>query len=210
MANPWLSIPLADYEGHMGAAHVGQLDGLAELFKRALDVCMPKSVAVLGVAGGNGLEQIDPRITKRTIGLDINPRYLEVVRQRYGGWLPGLELCCADLGDLPGNLAPVELVHAALIFEHTGLGRCLESALSLVAPGGRLSAVLQLLSDAPDVTPSSYASMQTLQEDFTLIDLAEFDRQLQEKGFRLLEQEQRSLPSGKALWLGICARRTEP
>jgi hypothetical protein len=50
MSNPWLSIPLEDYEGHMGSAGVQQLRILAELFKRALDRCLPESVAVLGIA----------------------------------------------------------------------------------------------------------------------------------------------------------------
>jgi hypothetical protein len=76
MSNPWLGIPLGDYEGHMGSAEVGQLPVLAELFKCALDHCRPKSVAVLGVAGGNGLEQIDCSITKRIVGVDINRQYI--------------------------------------------------------------------------------------------------------------------------------------
>ena len=62
-SNPWLSIPLADYEGHMGA--VKQLDALSALFARALEVCAPESVAVLGIAGGNGLESLDATLEKR-------------------------------------------------------------------------------------------------------------------------------------------------
>jgi SAM-dependent methyltransferase len=146
MSNPWLAIPLEDYEGHMGSDNVRQLEALSDLFKRALDLCIPESVAVLGVAGGNGLDRIDSAITKRIVGLDINSSYLGAVRQRYGA-LPGLELCCTDLADMPMSLTPVELVHAALVFEHTGLGCSLENALLLVAPGGRLSVVLQLPSE---------------------------------------------------------------
>jgi len=48
MANPWLAIPLDDYEGHMRSATVQQLDALAELFGLALRECRPESVAVLG------------------------------------------------------------------------------------------------------------------------------------------------------------------
>jgi hypothetical protein len=47
MLNPWLSIPLNDYEAHIGSAKVQQL---SELFKRALDRYLPESVAVLGLA----------------------------------------------------------------------------------------------------------------------------------------------------------------
>jgi SAM-dependent methyltransferase len=207
MSNPWLSIPLADYEGHMGSAEVQQLEVLAELFKHALDCCLPGSVAVLGVAGGNGFEQIDYAVTKRIVGLDINQRYLDEVQERFGS-LAGLELHCRDLAKQDFSLAPVAMVHAALIFEHVGLEHALENALSLVAPGGRLSVVLQLPSeDQPGVASTSYTSMQKLKQDFVLIDIAEFQRLLGQKGFQLVEQENRSLPAGKALWLGVFARR---
>jgi hypothetical protein len=76
MRDSWLAIPLEDYEGHMGSAGVRQLTVLAELFGCVLDRCSPESVAVLGVAGGNGLEQIDSTVTKRIVGVDINPRYI--------------------------------------------------------------------------------------------------------------------------------------
>jgi hypothetical protein len=98
MSNPWLSIPLEDYEGHMDSPSVQQLTALSELFKRALDLCLSESVAVLGVAGDNGLEQIDCGTTKRIVGLDINARYLDEVRRRFDA-LPGLELCRLDLAE---------------------------------------------------------------------------------------------------------------
>lgn len=205
MSNPWLAIALEDYEGHMGSDNLRQLEALSDLFKRVLDLCSPKSVAVLGVAGGNGLEQIDSAITKRIVALDINPRYIEAIRQRYRT-LRGLELCCADLTDTHLSLAPVELVHAALLFEHTGLGRCLDNALLLVAPRGKLSVVLQLPSETEQgVTPTRYLSMQALRDCFALVDVAQFCRELEGKGLHLSHEEQQSLPSGKALWLGIFA-----
>jgi hypothetical protein len=205
MSNPWLSIPLEDYEGHMGSESVQQLKALSDLFKRALDLCRPESVAVLGVAGGNGLEQIDCGVTKRIVGLDINILYLDEVRRRYGA-LSGLEVHCLDLADRQLSLAPVELVHAALFFEHAGLGRSLENALSLVSPTGRLSVILQLPSETQQgVTYTPYVSIQKLRDSFSLVDVTEFERLLGEKGFQLVEKDNRSLPAGKALWLGIFA-----
>jgi hypothetical protein len=208
MSNPWLAIALHDYEGHMSSENVLQLEALSDLFKRALDLCQPRSVAVLGVAGGNGLERIDSTTTKRIVALDINARYLETVAKRYGS-LPGLELCCADLAAEQLSLAPVELVYAALVFEHAGVGRCLENALSLVAPGGKLSVVLQLPSDAEqNVTPTRYSSMQALRDGFALVDVSQFLLELKEKGFQFIHQEHRPLPARKAFWLGIFARET--
>jgi hypothetical protein len=87
------------------------------------------------------------------------------------------------------------------------LGVALENALSLVAPGGRLSVVLQLPSvDEQGVSSTSYTSMQTLKQDFELIEINELQRLLGQKGFRRVEQEIRSLPAGKALWFGVFAQ----
>ncbi len=102
----------------------------------------------------------------------------------------------------------MNLVHAALVFEHVGLGVALENALSLVALGGALSVVLQLPSvEQPGVACTSYVLMQSLKRDFTLIDVSEFQRLMKLKGFCLVEQESRSLPAGKALWLGVFVPR---
>ncbi len=206
MSNPWLTVPLEDYEGHMGSTGVQQLTALAELFKCALDRCLPESVAVLGVAGGNGLEEIDCAVTKRIVGVDINKRYLDEVQRRFGK-VNDLELHCRDLAKEGLSLPPVALVHAALIFEHVGLGLPLENAISLVAPGGRLSVVLQLPSEEePDMASTSYTSMQRLKQDFALIDVDEFQRFLGRKGFQLVELDSRSVRAGKALWLGVFAK----
>jgi len=206
MSNPWLSIPLEDYEGHMDSANVQQLTALAELFRCALDRCQPESVAVLGIAGGNGLQQIDCATTKRIVGVDINQRYLEAVQRRFGT-LAGLELYCCDIAQAPLEIRPVALVHAALIFEHVGLDAALENAVSLVAAWGKLSVVLQLSAqDDPGVALTRYASMQTLKNDFALIDITAFQRLLEQKGFHLILQENQSVPGGKALWLGVFTR----
>ncbi len=208
MSNPWLAIALQDYEGHMGSDNVRQLEALSDLFKRTLELCTPESVAILGVAGGNGLDLVDRDITKRIVGVDINAQYLQAVSQRYGA-LAGMELHCSDLAVEHLSLIPVDLVHAALLFEHTGLGCCLENALSLVALGGKLSVVLQLPSEEEEaVTGTSYPSMQALRGYFVLVDPSQFRRRLEERGFHLSHQEQRSLPAGKALWLGIFVHGT--
>ena len=83
MSNPWLAVPLAEYEQHMDSPEVQQLDALSDLFAQAIEHCRPQSVAVLGIAGGNGIDRINPAMTRRVIGLDLNPQYLETVRQRY-------------------------------------------------------------------------------------------------------------------------------
>jgi len=208
MSDPWLSIPLADYEGHMGADNVQQLSALSALFKRALDVCLPDSVAILGIAGGNGLEHANPATVKRVVGFDINPEYLDEVRRRFITH-PNLELHCVDLSRDELHVAPVALVHAALFFEHAGLGRALDNARSLVARGGKLSIVLQLPEgEHQNVTPTSYPSMRTLAGSFSLVDVSRLRALLENRGFRLLNEELRPLATGKTLWLGIFSSST--
>jgi hypothetical protein len=206
MANPWLTIPLADYEGHMNSPEVQQLTALSDLFVEAVAFCRPISLAILGIAGGNGLDRIDSNITHRIIGLDLNPLYLEVVRQRYPH-LRGLETHCIDLAEEDLDLEPVELVHAGLVFEHAGVDRCLENAVSLVAKGGALSVVLQLPSEITHkVGSSNFASIQNLASQFTLIDPTWLRKTLQERGFRMKYEARRALVAGKAFWLGIFGR----
>ena len=206
MPSPWLSVPLADYEGHMRSAGVRQLDPLSDLFADALASCRPESVAILGIAGGNGLERIDGKITRRIVGLDVNPLYLEAVRRRFAAAYD-LELHCVDLAEEIAELEPVHLVHAALVFEHAGVGRCLENALSLVAPGGALSVVLQLPGESEaNVGVSPFPSIQSLGSHFSLIDPAWFREELEHRGLRLKHQSRRALPGGKGFWMGVFGR----
>lgn len=190
----------------MSSEGVQQLGVLADLFAEALAFSRPQSVAVLGIAGGNGLEHVDSTVTKRVVGIDLNSTYLEAVAHRYSS-LPGLELRCADLVEQSLNIEPVQLVHVALVFEHAGLGRCLENALSLVAPGGALSVVLQLPSKIEQgVSATPFASIQSLKSLFSFVDVNLFRETIQSRGFRLARETMRTLPAGKAFWWGVFER----
>jgi len=206
MPNPWLNIPLADYEGHMRSDEVQQLDALSELFAAALERCQPISVAVLGVGGGNGLDRIDSSVTRRVVGLDVNRDYLDEARKRYGGAC-NLSLHCVDLAEERVELEAVRLVHAALVFEHAGIDRCLENAVSLVDSGGALCVVLQLPGQAgQEIDAANFLSMQTLKDNFALIDLISFQRTLASVGFRIVHEVLRPVPAGKSLWMGLFER----
>jgi Methyltransferase domain len=203
MSNPWLTVPLTEYEQHMRSLEVRQLGVLSDLFGEAIGRCRPLSVAVLGIAGGNGLDHIDCSITARVVGLDINPLYLEAVRRRYVH-LPGLELHCVDLSRQNVELEPVQLVHAALVFEHAGVDCCLENAMSMIVPGGNLSIVLQLPAETgQNIGASQFSSIQNLKSHFSLIDPAPLRELLAGRGFRLVHQTTRALPGGKGFWTGI-------
>jgi hypothetical protein len=67
----------------MASAEVQQSGALSDLFAEALAFRRPASVAILGIAGGNGLDRIDSNLTQRMVGIDINPLYLDAIRQRH-------------------------------------------------------------------------------------------------------------------------------
>jgi hypothetical protein len=206
MANPWLEIPLADYEGHMQAPGVEQLGALADLFGFVVATCEPTSIAVLGIAGGNGLDAVNPSVTTRVVGVDINPAYLEATRRRFGTTL-NLELHCVDLANQEVDVEPVDLVHAGLIFEHAGTQRCLDNALSMLRRSGSLSVILQLPSTvAPGLGASLFQVMSKLAAEFSLVNPNDLIGQLAARGLEPLHQSTRSLSSGKSFWLGIFRR----
>jgi SAM-dependent methyltransferase len=196
--NPWLDIPLADYEGHMAMPMVAQAQMLSDIFADALDKYKPGSVAILGCAGGNGFERISPEITHRIVGVDINPDYIEQARRRFGNHLPGLELLVGDMQADTFSISPVELVFAGLLFEYVDIKACLKNIRELLKPHGIIVAVVQLPSDSiPEVTPSPFISLGTLSSLMRLVPPDEFRRLVKFSGFREIESRTVKADGGK-------------
>jgi SAM-dependent methyltransferase len=171
--NPWLSIPLADYEAHMALPQVGQAELLAEVLEVAVREHAARSVAVLGCAGGNGFDRVP--LDTRLVGVDVNPDYVAVARARHKK-RKGLELYVADVtaGALP--FAPVELAFAGLLFEYLDPGTALSRIGKKLLPGGTLVAMVQLPSKRAKVTPSPYTSLAALKPSMRLVSTAELLR----------------------------------
>ncbi|MBI4907491.1 MAG: hypothetical protein HY820_27950 [Acidobacteria bacterium] len=207
MNSAWQQVPLDDYEAHMGHEGTAQLTALSDLFALALEWRRPQSVAVLGVAGGNGLDRVDGSVTTRIVGIDINSAYLDAVRERFPA-MPGLELHCLDLSrecELP---PPVALTHCALVFEHSGLTPGLDHAIALTAPDGAISVVLQLPSETTAaVTPTPFESIRNLAPHFRLVNPAELEHRMSSE-WTLEQRVVVPVPGGKALWLGMFLRKT--
>lgn len=186
MRNPWTEIPLADYEGHM--AQVTQAQLLAEIFGSVLTDHSPRSIAVIGCAGGNGFEKIDPQTTPRVVGIDINPDYIAQVRTRFRRHIPKLELYVADIQTDKSVRTPVDVVFAALLFEYVDVAAALNTMRSMLHPGGMLVAVVQLPSpQAAAVTPSSFSSLQALAPCLRLVSPAMLAEVAESKGFESAE-----------------------
>jgi SAM-dependent methyltransferase len=197
--NPWLEIPLADYEGHMALPEVGQADYLADTLERLVRECAPPSVAVIGCAGGNGFDRLADLKVPRVVGADINPAFLAEAKLRYSASLRCPELVRCDIAAAGCRFEPVHFIFAALIFEYTGVPASLASLRRLLQPGGLAAAVLQLphASIGP-VTPSPFTSLAKLGPILRPIPPAEFEQAAEQAGFRLRSSLPCVLPSGKA------------
>lgn len=170
MTNPWLQLPLPEYEAHMSLPQVAQAALLGDIFAEMLEVYSPRSVAVLGCAGGNGFERISPEVTKRVVGIDINPAYIGACGTRFEGRIPGLELLVGDIEKDDFGFAPVELVFAALVLEFVDVATALKRIRPMLAPGGTLGTVVQLPSlSVAVVTPSPFARVQALSRVMRLV-----------------------------------------
>ena len=82
MENPWEKIALSDYENHMRLDSVCQLQAMNAMMKDQLSRHPAETVMLLGIAGGNGLEHIDPRKVQTLYGVDINQKYLTACAER--------------------------------------------------------------------------------------------------------------------------------
>jgi phospholipid N-methyltransferase len=206
-ANPWLAIPAADYDGHMSSPGVGQQAFIADTFRAALSTHDSTAVALLGCATGNGLEHVNPRRTSRITAVDFNPDYLEILRRRFEGNLPGMEILRADLTTCSLAQGAYTLVFAGLVFEYLEPAPLLERVAAWLCPGGVLETILQLpVGEAGQVSASPYTSLQQLNRIMNLVDPSHFDMLAHEAGLQAMGGRTETLPSGKSFFIGSYSR----
>lgn len=206
MRSPWLDIPLADYEGHMALPGVGQADMLATQFAQLLATWTPQSAAVIGCAGGNGFDRVRTEITKRVVGIDINPHYIQELAYRYAHRIPGLELYVRDIQGPLGAIRPVQLVYAALVMEYVEPAAALRNLGPLCGAGAILATVLQLPADTPPIADSPFARLKDLAPALRLVEPAALAAMAAEQGLALLATRQITLSSGRQFALQLYRR----
>lgn len=207
--NPWLKIPAHEYEGHMASSDVGQLQVLNNLFESAMREFRPSSLAVFGCSTGNGFEHISPVVTKRVVGLDINPSYLAILKQRFSRRLPNLSLMEHDFASASFHMEPVCMIFAALVFEYVDTDHALHNIAKYLLPGGTLIAALQLPSrESPTVTPTQYTSLEALASIMKLVDIDTFSRTCSREGLVQVRTQRIPLKRGKVLFVGYYEKKT--
>lgn len=199
MPHPWLEIPVADYEAHMALPSVGQAQLLSSLLEHAVATFKPGALAVFGVAGGNGLERIDPLVVSRVVALDFNPNYLALCTQRHRERFARYEPVVHDLSQGMPAIEPVDLVFAGLLLEYLDWDAFLKRLPVVLKNGGIFAIVLQLPSPSlPEVTASPYTSLGKLQGVFQFVEPAVMRAGLCRSGFSICEERRFDLKTGKA------------
>jgi SAM-dependent methyltransferase len=201
--NPWLEIPARDYEGHMGSEGVRQLAFLNSVFRQAIKRQRPSSLLILGCATGNGLEHVDPLITKRVVGVDLHKEYLEIAESRYRDSLPDLELHCRDLFECRFEPGSFDLIFGGLFFEYVDPRKAVPIVSEWLTAEGLLLAVLQLPSEnEAKVTKTVYPSLKLLEPIMKLLEPDYFRDVCKSSRLALHEERIETLTTGKSLYIG--------
>jgi hypothetical protein len=195
MNNPWEDINLEDYEKHMSLDSVFQLQAMNQMMKEQFYTYPIKSIMVLGIAGGNGLEHINNQVINRVYGIDINEKYLNTCKKRYPELEGILETLCKDLTqDI--ELPYADLLVANLLIEYIGY-EYFQKAVKKVNPK-YVSCIIQVNTNDSFVSDSPYLHVfDRLDEILHPVEesgLVEAMRNINYKKDRLQE---RKLPNGK-------------
>lgn len=198
MKHPWEEISLTDYENHMKLASVKQLQTLNQMMKDQFDAYSVADVMILGIAGGNGLEHIQPEKFKRIYGVDVNPDYLKAVVDRYPQLTDQLECCCINLIDEANKLPNAEMVIADLLIEYIGY-ECFQAVILQVKPK-YVSCVIQINTTDHWVSGSPYLHVfDALEAIHHQIEEDTLVKAMDEIAYRPIKTWEQALPNGKKL-----------
>lgn len=203
--NPWTVVLASDYERHMGPDGVDQLGPLASIFQEVYLASQPDQVLVLGCGVGNGLEHVDPAVTKRVVGVDVNLQHLGIARQRYFHLGARLELFCAEVEKFRPTGGRFDLVHAALLFEYLHPEVLVRRIAEWVSDEGLCSIVLQL--PGGDLVEAPSKPMRIIEKAMRLVEPEELTQLFEHYG--LVRKRERVVPvkHGRRLWAAVFARR---
>lgn len=199
--NPWLQVPVDQYEGHMAHKSVRQAQYLSFVLQEQVDRFKPERLLVPGVSAGNGLEHVDPDVTRIVTGLDIQPDYLEIARERFAERLPGLNLVQQDLLTWEPD-DEYDLVFCALLLEYLDPKRAVPKLCSVLAPGGMLVILVQLDGKGSPVSASPFNDVKLLEPAMTLVDPAVVREISNDCKLEQTERRIDLLKSGKSFWIG--------
>lgn len=198
MKNPWEEIKLSDYENHMKLDSVMQLQCLNTMMKNQFNLYPIKAIAILGIAGGNGLEHIDTKKIQKVYGVDVNQKYLEKCSQRYKNLDGILECICVDLTHKNILLPHADMVIANLLIEYIGY-QCFQDIIMQMDPL-YVSCIIQINTNDSFISDSPYLHVfDRLDEIHHQMQEDELTSVMEDLHYSLITKKEQILPNGKKL-----------
>lgn len=197
MDNPWKHIPFTEYERHMSDPSVGQLSVLNTVFQHQYSSFYPSSLTVFGICTGNGLEHVDPDITKTVTCIDVNREYLKECASRHGTRGFELTLIEADLNIGTITLPPSDLFIANLFLEYVDLQKFISVVKEFGNDGSVLSVVIQANNGESFVSKTNIKSLESLSGFHVAMQPEELTDTLRRNQFELLFKKRYPLPGKK-------------
>ncbi len=196
MKNPWLKIPFNDYENHMTS--IGQLQVLNDIFKGALKKFEPELLTILGCTTGNGLEHVNPEITKTVHAVDINKSYLDITIKRFKKKIPGLQTYLVDLEKDMLNIPTADLVFVGLILEYVPPDILVPKIEKLSHAQSTVIVVIQKsMPNNPFVSKTNYNSIKELSKISREVAFELLNPCFTKNGFALVKNTSKLLKNGK-------------
>lgn len=198
MKNQWLEIELDEYENHMAMPSIGQSQYLSDYLKLSIQNYKPKSIALIGCSGGNGLSNINSAEVERVVCVDINPKYLAIAKERFSNSFNQIEFISQDITTKGFSFASVDLIFVGLVFEYVNIDIAVNNLARLINKNDKLVTVLQLINpDIPEVSPSPYKKLEILNNLFSFVSPEEFLEICKNNGLGVISKKKTKLNSGK-------------
>jgi predicted TPR repeat methyltransferase len=196
MNNPWENIDIEDYENHMSLDSVFQLQTMNQMMKEQFYTYSIKSIMILGIAGGNGLEHINKQSFDKVYGIDINENYLNTCKKRYPELQDILETICVDLNQDTKQLPCADLIVANLLIEYIGY-ECFQKVVKKVNPR-YVSCVIQVNTNDTFVSDSPYLHVfDRLDEVLHHVEENGIVDAMRKINYKKDKQQESKLPNGK-------------
>jgi SAM-dependent methyltransferase len=205
--NPWAHIPAQAYEAHM--AEIGQTAAMRDIFRQAYGDTRPRRLLVVGCTTGRDFEVVDPDVTEKSVGVDVNRDYLEIARRKLDRLLPHVELVHGDVLRAALPSAEFDLVHAALLFEYVDPTTLFRRIVEWLAPDGVCSTVTQNPAEGiGSVSETGHASLRALGGHMSLRSADQMNLFARQAGLERISSREVQLPRGKSFAVSTFRKAT--
>lgn len=197
--NPWEEINLDIYENHMSSNEVYQLQTLKRIMDEQAVENEHKKIAILGIAGGNGLDCPNIKNAEKVYGIDINSEYLSECVKRYKDvYGERLELIQRDLTLKGAEIPCTDLLICNLIVEYLGIDVFSDLVYANKEHLKVVSCVTQKNNKEGFVSSSSLTSaFDPIMKIHNDIEIDKLSENMKYKGFEIIKKVNYDLPNGK-------------